>query len=219
MNRKLLILFALAAALALFATASWYVARLPSVAATAPVAAEQSEALVRAHSPILGPKEAPVTIVEFFDPACEACRAFHPVVKDIMAEHGEAVRVVLRYTAFHGQASEEAIRVLEAARMQAVFEDVLEAVLREQPRWASHGAPEPGLILQIAGSAGLDVEAARTQMLAPYIVGILNQDRADVETVGVRQTPTFFVNGQPLDPFGEVEFRRLVAAEAAGGKS
>ena len=52
-------------------------------------------------------------------------------------------------------------------------------------------------------------------MLAPDVVGILNQDRADVEAVGVRQTPTFFVNGKPLDPFGDVELRRLVSAEVA----
>jgi protein-disulfide isomerase len=205
MNRKALVLSALTLALAVFAVASWYATRPAPVAATSSVAGEEAEALVRAHSPVLGPEAAPVTIVEFFDPACEACRAFHPVVKDILAEHGEAVRVVLRYTPFHGEASEEAIRVLEAARAQDVFEPVLEAVLREQPRWAAHGAPEPGLILQIAGNAGLDVEAARTQMLAPYVTGILNQDRADVETMGVRQTPTFFVNGRPLDPFGEAE--------------
>ena len=67
----------------------------------------------------------------------------------------------------------------------------------------------------IAAAAGLDAEAARTQMLAPDVVGILNQDRADVEAVGVRQTPTFFVNGKPLDPFGDVELRRLVSAEVA----
>jgi len=109
--------------------------------------------------------------------------------------------------------------VLEAARMQGVFEPVLEAVLREQPRWASHGAPEPGLILEIAATAGLDAEAARTRMLAPDVVAILNQDRADVETVGVRQTPTFFVNGKPLDPFGEAELRSLVAAEVAAARS
>ena len=160
-----------------------------------------------------------MTIVEFFDPACEACRAFYPVVEAIMTEHGDAVRVVIRYTPFHGAASEEAIRVLEAARMQGVFEPVLEVVLREQPRWASHGAPEPGLILEIAATAGLDAEAARTQMLAPDVVAILNQDRADVETVGVRQTPTFFVNGKPLDPFGEAELRSLVAAEVAAARS
>jgi protein-disulfide isomerase len=160
-----------------------------------------------------------VTIVEFFDPACEACRAFYPVVKDIMARHGNAVRVVLRYTPFHGKASEQAIKVLEAARMQDVYQPVLEALLREQRRWASHGAPEPGLILQIAGGAGLDVAAARTQMRAPDVVAILNQDRADVETMDVQGTPTFFVNGRLLDPFGEEELRTLVAEEVAGSGS
>jgi protein-disulfide isomerase len=208
-----------AVAVAVFAAAAWFTTRPASVAATATVPPEQSEALLRSYSPILGPEDAPVTIVEFFDPACEACRAFYPVVKDIMEEHGDAVRVAIRYTPFHGEASEEAIRVLEAARMQDVYEPVMEALLREQPRWASHGAPAPGLILEVAATAGLDVEAARTQMLAPDVVAILNQDSADVETMGVRQTPTFFVNGRPLDPFGEAELRALVAEEVAASGS
>jgi protein-disulfide isomerase len=219
MNRRGLILSVLALGVAGFGGATWFATRPGPVAEAEPVAPELAEAMIRPYSPILGPAEAPVTIVEFFDPACEACRAFHPIVKDIMAEHGDAVRVVIRYTPFHGAASEEAIRVLEAARMQDVYVPVLEAVLREQPRWASHGAPSPGLILQIATTAGLDAEAARTQMLAPDVVAILNQDRADVETVGIRQTPTFFVNGKPLDPFGEAELRRLVAAEVAAAQS
>ncbi|APE45833.1 disulfide bond formation protein DsbA (plasmid) [Sulfitobacter alexandrii] len=219
MNRRGLILSVLALGVAGFGGATWFATRPGPVAEAELVAPELADAMIRPYSPILGPADAPVTIVEFFDPACEACRAFHPIVKDIMAEHGDAVRVVIRYTPFHGAASEEAIRVLEAARMQDVYEPVLEAVLREQPRWASHGAPEPGLILQIAATAGLDAEAARTQMLAPDVVAILNQDRADVETVGIRQTPTFFVNGQPLDPFGEAELRRLVAAEVAAAQS
>lgn len=219
MNRRGLILSVLALSVAGFGGATWFATRPGPVTEAEPVAPELADAMIRPYSPILGPAEAPVTIVEFFDPACEACRAFHPIVKDIMAEHGDAVRVVIRYTPFHGAASEEAIRVLEAARMQDVYVPVLEAVLREQPRWASHGAPAPGLILQIAATAGLDAEAARTQMLAPDVVAILNQDRADVETVGIRQTPTFFVNGKPLDPFGEAELRRLVAAEVAAAQS
>ena len=219
MNRRGLILSVLALGAAGFGGATWFANRPGPVAEAEPVAPELAEAMIRPYSPILGPADAPVTIVEFFDPACEACRAFHPIVKDIMAEHGEAVRVVIRYTPFHGAASEEAIRVLEAARMQDVYVPVLEAVLREQPRWASHGAPAPGLIFQIAATAGLDAEAARTQMLAPGVVAILNQDRADVEAVGIRQTPTFFVNGKPLDPFGEAELRRLVAAEVAAAQS
>ncbi|KPN62713.1 Thioredoxin [Aliiroseovarius crassostreae] len=219
MNRRGLVLSVLAVGAAGFGGATWYVNRPQPMAGAVPVAPEVNDVLIRPYSPILGPKTAPVTIVEFFDPACEACRAFYPVVKDIMAEHGDAVRVVIRYTAFHGDVSVEAIRVLEAARMQDVFEPVLQAVLREQPRWASHGTPAPGLILEIAASGGLDVEAARTQMLAPGGVAVLNQDRADVEAVGVRQTPTFFVNSKPLDPFGEDELRRLVAAEVAASQS
>ena len=189
MTRRPLILSILVVGLAVFAAASWYTMRSAPVAATGSLPPAQAEALLRPYSPVLGPEEAPVTIVEFFDPACEACRAYYPTVKDIMAEHGEAVRVVLRYTPFHGEGSEEAIRVLEAARMQDVFEPVLEAILRDQPRWASHGAPAPGLILQIAASAGLDADAARTQMQSPETTATLNQDRADVETMGVRQTP------------------------------
>jgi protein-disulfide isomerase len=37
--------------------------------------------------------------------------------------------------------------------------------------------------------------------------------------MGIRQTPTFFVNGKPVDPFGEAELRALVAAEVAAADS
>ena len=45
-----------------------------------------SASLVQFHSPSMGPADAKVTIVEFFDPSCEACRAFYPYVKSILAE-------------------------------------------------------------------------------------------------------------------------------------
>ncbi|WP_377513323.1 DsbA family protein [Octadecabacter sp. R77987] len=215
MKNKSIVLSVLAVCLAIFAVAVWYQSRPAPVAQVEQVQPEIAEALMRSYSPIMGPEDAPVTIVEFFDPACEACRAFYPVIKEIMAEHDGQVRVVLRYTPFHGAASEEAIRVMEAARMQGVYIPVKEALLEFQQRWASHGEPAPGLILGIAEQAGLDVVAAQNQMRAPQTVAILNQDRADVETMGIHGTPTFFVNGIPLDPFGADELRALVAAEVA----
>ena len=63
---------------------------------------------------MFGPSEAPVTIVEFFDPSCEACRAFYPFVKNILTQYPDDVRLVLRYAAFHG-GSDQAIGTLEAA--------------------------------------------------------------------------------------------------------
>ncbi len=61
-------------------------------------AASQQGAMVRMHSPVMGPQAAPITIVEFFDPACEACRAFYPYVKQILAAYPREARLVIRYT-------------------------------------------------------------------------------------------------------------------------
>ena len=213
MNRKTLLLAIFAVVLAVFAAGTWFVSRPgPTPVATA-APPEQQDRLVRAYSPILGREDAPVTIVEFFDPACEACRAFHPIVKQILAQYPDDVRVVMRYTPFHGDGSELAIKVLEAARLQDVFVPVLEALLENQPAWASHGAPAAERIMEIAGAAGLDTDAAANQIMSPSIVGVLNQDRADVEAVGIQGTPTFFVNGKPLPEFGAEQLLSLVQAE------
>ncbi len=174
----------------------------------------QDDVLVRAYSPVIGPKNAPVTIVEFFDPSCEACRAFHPFVKQIRTEFPNTVRVVLRYTTFH-KGSDEAVRILETARLQGVFEPVLEGLLEAQPKWATHGEPNLEIAWNAAGAAGLDVERARREMLMPDITAILNQDMADVRAVGVERTPTFFVNGKPLPTFGPEQLYRLVLEEVA----
>ena len=220
MNRKTLVLATLAVMLTVFAAGAWLVSRPdPTPTATTTAPPEQQNRLIRAHSPVLGREDAPVTIVEFFDPACEACRAFHPIVKQILAKYPDDVRVVLRYTPFHGEGSELAIKVLESARLQYVFLPVLEALLENQPKWASHGAPATERIMEIAEAAGLNVEIAADQIKSPDVVGVLNQDRADVEAVGVRQTPTFFVNGKPLLDFGAKQLLALVEAEVEAGKT
>lgn len=213
MTRRLLVAITAVVALFGFGGAAFFYDRNTEEKGES-AASPQDDVLVRAHSPILGPENAPVTIVEFFDPACEACRAFYPVVKQIMGAFPEQVRVVLRYTAFH-KGSDEVIRVLEAARLQGVFEPVLEAVLKAQPAWAAHDAPDLAKAWEAAGGAGLDVQKARADMLMPDITGVLNQDMADVQTVGVKQTPTFFVNGKPLPSFGAQQLYDLVQSEVS----
>src|SRR3546814_20475578 len=63
---------------------------------TKKVVAGPVDSLIRPPSPIIGPKNAPVTIVEFFDPSCAACRPFYPTVTAIVAKSPTAVRPVLR---------------------------------------------------------------------------------------------------------------------------
>ena len=89
MNRRTLILGTSVLGLAAFTGGAIYVNR--QRAAEAEAAAALAEAsppveatrLIRPHSPVLSPEDAKVTLVEFFDPSCDACRAFHPAPRQI----------------------------------------------------------------------------------------------------------------------------------------
>ena len=168
--------------------------------------------LVRMHTPIIGPQNAPVTIVEFFDPACETCRAFYPIVKQIMAQHPDKVRLALRYAPFH-HGSDQVVKLIEAARKQGLYTPVLEALLAAQPEWADHAAPNIGIAFEAAARAGLDMERARQDMETPEIQAVLAQDIEDLTALQVSKTPTFFVNGRSLPSFGPEQLTRLVAEE------
>ncbi|MGN6550651.1 MAG: DsbA family protein [Pararhizobium sp.] len=207
MNRRTVVIGTAALGVAAFAAAAAY---YPGRNAQPGPKVESN--LVRAHSPVVGPADAAVTIVEFLDPSCEACRAFYPIVKQIMAAFPEKTRLVIRYAPLH-EGSDEAVRILEAARVQDKFVPVLEKLFLEQPRWAIHGAPDLEAAWRFAGEAGLDVKKAREDTKAPSLVAVLNQDVEDMKAINLQGTPTFFVNGKPLPSFGPQQLYDLVAAE------
>lgn len=171
-------------------------------------------ALVRFHSPTYGASDAKVELVEFFDPACESCRKFYPLVKEIVDSSNGRVRLVLRYAALH-QGSDEAIKILEAARKQQRYWPAVEAVLDAQPQWASHSRPQPELIWNYLAALGVDVELAKKDARNPRIASILEQDKADGLAMNVRATPSFIVNGKPLQDFGHEQLKALVNREVA----
>jgi protein-disulfide isomerase len=214
MNAKKLTVIGLGALLALFFYLGMnaYNARVQT-AQDAQVMAEQTR-LVRMHSPVFGPQNAPVTIVEFFDPACETCRAFYPMVKSLMAQYPSEVRLVIRYAAFH-QGSDQVVKLLEAAKSQGKYQEVLEAVLAAQPAWADHGHPNIEIAFQVAEQAGLDLAQARQDMEKPGMQALLQQDMDDLTALQVTKTPTFFVNGRSLPSFGPDQLATLVAEEVA----
>ena len=180
------------------------------------VRAEQSR-LVRMHSPVFGPQGAPVTIVEFFDPACETCRAFYPIVKALMAQYPNDVRLVIRYAPFH-QGSDRVVKLLEAAKSQGKYQTVLEALLEAQPTWADHGNPNIETAFKVTEQAGLDLAKARLDIEKPGMQALLQQDIDDLTALQVTKTPTFFVNGRSLTSFGPEQLAGLVAEEVAKAK-
>jgi protein-disulfide isomerase len=180
------------------------------------VKAEQAR-LVRMHSPVFGPQNAPVTIVEFFDPACETCRAFYPIVKSLMAQYPDEVRLVIRYAPFH-PGSDQVVKLLESSKAQGKYLAVLEAVLAAQPAWADHGQPNIENAFKVAEQAGLNLTQARQDIEKPGMQALLQQDIEDLTALQVRKTPTFFVNGRSLPSFGPDQLAALVAEEVAKTK-
>lgn len=179
--------------------------------------AANNPALVRMHSPTLGPADAPVVIVEFLDPACETCAAFYPLVKEIMAANPGKIRLVLRYAPFH-KGSDQVVAALEASRRQGKFWQALEALLKTQGEWAPHHAAQVSLIWKHLEGVGLDLQQLRTDMMAPGIAGVIDQDLIDAQTLKVSKTPDFFVNGKPLPRFGIEPLKALVAEALAATK-
>lgn len=217
MKSRTLVIGVAALALVVFAVAAWLYSRQAPQPPSPVVGTIEEAGYVRPHSFVIGPADAPVTISEFFDPSCEACRAYYPIVKQIMDRHPDQVKLVLRYAPFH-DGSDEAVKMLEAARLQDLFIPVLEALLARQPEWAVHGAPNIDLAWQIAGEAGLDVARAREDAKRPGMLGVINADLADIEALGVTQTPTFFVNGKAPASTDPQALADLVSSEVAKGQ-
>ena len=216
MKRKGIYITAALVVAALF-TGGWqWVAN--SAADDAGATARNREALVRMHSQTLGRAEAPVQLVEFFDPACGTCAEFYPLVKNMAAEHRDEIRLVLRYAPFH-PGSEQVVKALEASRRQGKFWQALEALLGSQPEWVVHHQAQADLIWGPLARAGLDIDRLKADMQSPDIARVVAQDVADANTLNVSATPEYFVNGRPLPSFGYEQLRKLVDEELAIAQS
>ena len=165
--------------------------------------------VVRESAKTLGPADAKVHIVEFMDPGCETCRAFHPFVQHLVERNPGKVKASIRYLPLH-EGADTMVKILEAADAQGKYWETLHLMLESQPLWASHHQPRPEAIWPLLPRIGLDVDAIRRDMNEPEIDAILRRDLADAQALGLRKTPSFFVNGEPLRTFGYEPLQQMV---------
>ena len=179
-----------------------------------------AETLVRPDSPTLGAQDAPVTLVEFLDPECESCAAFSPLVKKILKDYDGKIRLVVRYMPLHPN-SVRAATLTEAAGEQGKYWQMQELLFQKQAEWGErHGAPSSApkpdigaLFDKYAMELGLDTEKINSAVKENRYRSKLERDRRDGQSLGVRQTPTFFVNGRKLLRFSEPDLRALIEDE------
>lgn len=175
---------------------------------------ESPSLLVRSSAKSLGPADARVHIVEFMDPGCETCAAFHPFVQKLLADHPGKVRLSVRYLPLH-QGADTMVQILEAADKQGKYWETLHLMFAAQPQWASHHHPEPDKIWPLLPQIGLDLDRLRRDMEAREVTAVVEKDLADARALGIRKTPAFFVNGEPLREFGYEQLQRLVEQAVA----
>lgn len=168
---------------------------------------------ILAEDPSLGPEDALITIVEYSDFECPFCRTYHTAVfPRLKAEYGDKIRFVYKdfpLTNIHPNAVPAAEAALCAGE-QASFWEYQELLFSNQIPLGRE------TYLSYAGSLNLDMG----NFVACLDDGRYNQQVLDDldagSLIGIRSTPTFFINGIPVVgalPFAE--FAAVIDAELA----
>ncbi|MBC8505154.1 MAG: DsbA family protein [Anaerolineales bacterium] len=195
---------------------------------TAPVQAEQA-AQVQAEpqaqavqrydipedgDPALGSDEAPITIIEFSDFECPYCRRWHlEVWPQIQATYPDQVRLVYRdfpLSTIHPNATPAAAAANCAGEQDSYWEF-------NERLFSMELGLDKSAYEQYANQLGLDMDAFNECLDSGRQNDEINGDYEYAANLGVRSTPTFFVNGIPLvgaQPFDV--FQNVIEQELAG---
>lgn len=158
-------------------------------------------------SPATGSEKAKVTIVEFSDFQCPFCSRGADVVHQLKKKYGDKVRIAFRH--FPLPMHREAKPAAEAS--MCVYEQSADKFWKyHDVLFKNQDKLDPANLEKFAKEVGADVakfgECVKANKYAAHVQG----DMEYGEKIGVRSTPTFFVNGQlvagavPIEQFSEI---------------
>lgn len=159
-----------------------------------------------------GPAGAKVTVVEFFDPECEGCAAFHPILQKIVGEYPNDVKLIARYMLYHGNSYEAAL-ALEGAGKQGKFWEMYNFMLERQNEWSHRKEPVRDIFSKFAGELKLDLTEFNKAYDDITFKATLAKDVSEGQQLGVRGTPTFFINGKMLMNLSYQDLKGAIEAE------
>lgn len=174
--------------------------------------------------PVLGEPDAPVTVVEFGDFKCPACKAWgESVFPALINDYVETGKVKFSYVnvLFHGEESQLGSLAAESIFKQNpdTYWDFHQELFKEQPS-QNHDALwiTPDKMLEIAKKfPSIDVEKLKVDLEQQSAIEEVQKDSKLVEEYKVEQTPSIMVNGTMLeDPFDYEEMKSLIEEELEG---
>jgi protein-disulfide isomerase len=166
-------------------------------------------------APVLGPKNAPVTVVIFSDFQCPFCSRVEPTLQQLRTDYGAKVKFVWKNQplSFHPNAMPAAEAAM-AANEQGKFWEMHDKLFANQQKLG------PDLYDQLAKEIGLDMSKFKASIAAGKNKAVILADMSAGQAVGAGGTPTFFINGkklvgaQPIDAFKQVIDAELAAQVA-----
>jgi protein-disulfide isomerase len=164
--------------------------------------------------PSQGNPKAPVIIVMFSDFQCSVCSGVHPVVKEVMRQYGDKVRLVVRdfpLTTIHVNA-EKAAEAAGAANAQGKFFEYIEILYKNQD------ALDNASLKKYATQLGLDRAKFDAELDKGVYEAEIAKDVEDGEFYGIRGTPTIFINGMRV-AVNSVEGMKKLIDKALAQKS
>jgi protein-disulfide isomerase len=167
------------------------------------------ENLTREFNHKMGPDNAKVKIVEFYDPECEACSAFFPYVKDVMKEYEGKIQLIVRYALYHGN-STQAAKAIEAAGKQGKYWEYQELMFLNQGQWTHRNSTPWDLFERYAADLELNMEQFKMDINEQSFVSNFAIDIADGKNLGVQGTPTIFINGVKMETLHPAAFREKI---------
>ncbi len=164
--------------------------------------------------PVLGPADAPITIVEFSDYECPFCRKWHQEVwPRIQEEFGDQVRLVYRDFPLYGLHANAApsAEAANCAGEQGKYWEYHNGLFTYQQGFSRSAFEE------IGRQVGLDMNAFTQCLEEQRYKDEVEADYAYAAELGVQSTPTFFINGLALIGAQPYEvFRQVIQMELNG---
>lgn len=159
-----------------------------------------------------GNKDAPVVIIEYSDFQCPACKAYQPVMEEVLAAYPDTV--VLAYRHFplkqvHLQA-EKAAYAAEAAGKQGKFWEMHDLLFQNQETWAENRATKQ-IFSDYATNLNLNMDQFKRDVRSKEVKALVKADYMSGLQNAINSTPTFYINGERVvNPQGLDEFKKII---------
>lgn len=154
---------------------------------------------------------AKVTLVEYSDLQCPACAAYEPIVKKLVTNYPNDLKLVYRHfplITIHVNA-DYAAGAAEAAGNQGKFWEMHDLLFEKQLEWET--STDPKIFSDYAATLGLDVEKFAADIASSVTRKKINESYRSGIQSGVQGTPTFFLDGKMItSPHSEEEFNELI---------